>query len=159
VATILYPTRAGDSAHHNQDRAIAMARERKASLLLLYVSNVRFLDHLAGPAKVYLVEAELDELGEFMLAMVKDRAEKAGVQAEMVIRHGEFRQALMELIAEREITAAILGRPTHDTAITTLDYISEVARSLAAESGLEVFIIHEGEIVEQYGGSTESTEE
>lgn len=158
MATILYPTRGGDTAHRNQDRAIAIAQEMGASLLLLYVSNVRFLDRLAAPAKAHIVEAELEEFGEFMLAMVKERAEKAGVQAETVIRRGAFHQALRELIAEREITAAILGWPSHDTGSTTVEVISDVARMLAADFGLEVFVIHDGEIVEQYGGSTEPAE-
>ena len=63
MSTILYPTRGGDSTYLNQDWVFELTREEGASLLLLYVSNVRFLDLLAGPARLDLMEAELDEFG------------------------------------------------------------------------------------------------
>ncbi|MGD8806483.1 MAG: hypothetical protein PVH65_11560, partial [Chloroflexota bacterium] len=48
MATVLYPTRGGDSTHSNQDWACDLAKERNARLIFLYVSNVSFLDRLGG---------------------------------------------------------------------------------------------------------------
>jgi nucleotide-binding universal stress UspA family protein len=127
-----------------------MAQERDETLLLLYVANVHFLDHAAGPVQLELVEKELDELGEFLLALSQERVEKAGLAVESVVCHGEFQQSLIEVIKRHEVTAVFLGRPAHDAALTTADFISNLARSLPVELGVETFVVHEGEIVEQY---------
>lgn len=150
MATVLYPTRAGDSTYRNQDRAVALAQERQATLLLLYVSNVKFLDHFAAPVNVDLIEAELDELGEFLLAMAQERADKNNIEVEAIVRHGAFRQALSDVVQEYNVTSVVLGRPTHDAAHTTIEYISHLAQALTRELGVECFVVHEGEVVEEY---------
>lgn len=150
VANILYPTRGGDTTYRNQDRAAALAKERGETLLLLYISNVHFLDHTAGPVHMDLVQKELDELGEFLLALAQERAQNSGVKAETLVLHGEFRQALRQMIREYEIAAVVLGRPAHDKALTTVEYISQIAQSITKDLGVEAFVVHEGEFVEHY---------
>ena len=117
---------------------------------MLYVSNVRFLNLLAGPARLGLMEAELDELGEFLLAMAQERAETAGVAASTVIRRGSFRDALKEVVLEHQVTTVVLGYPSQETAITTHDYINTLAQFLHYEFGVEVYVIGEGKIAEYY---------
>lgn len=150
MTAILYPTRGGDPTFLNQDWAINLALERGAQLFLLYVSNVRFLDLLAGPVRVDLVEAELDELGEFLLTMAQERAEKAGQPAEIIVSHGSFRDALFEVTQEHEISTVVLGYPTQDTGLTTHDYINSLAELLKDERGIEVFVLQQGEVVSHH---------
>lgn len=150
MATVLYPTRGGDTTYRNQDWACDLALERGADLLLLYVSNVHFLDHIAGPVQLGLIEKELDELGQFLLAIAEERAQKRGVEANRFVLQGEFRQALKEVVQTKNITAVVLGRPSHDTAVTTIEYISSLAQSITAEYGVESFVVDEGEVVEHY---------
>lgn len=147
---ILYPTRGGDRTFRNQDLVEALAQERGEALLLLYVANVHFLDHLAGPVQIDVVEKELDELGEFLLALAQERAEKSGLTVESVVLQGEFQQSLKEVIKENEVTAVVLGRPAHDAAHTTIDFISNLAQALPVELNVETYVVHEGEIVEHY---------
>jgi nucleotide-binding universal stress UspA family protein len=146
MTTILYPTRGGESAYLNQDWALSLARERSAELLLLYVSDVRFLDHTAAPVRLDLVEAELEDLGEFLLAMAQERVEKAGQKAETIVRRGEFVNALEETIQERDISVVVLGRPTDDSGITSEGYVGDVARKLQDSANVEVFVIDEGRV-------------
>lgn len=153
MATILYPTRGGDTTYRNQDWASNLALERNAKLILLYVSNVRFMDRLSGLANVDILEHELDDLGEFLLAMAQERAEKSGVETERVIRHGQFRPALAAVIEEYGVTTLVLGRPAHDAANTTVEYISQIAQSKASEFDIETFVVHEGEVAEHYRGN------
>lgn len=147
MATILYPTRGGSSAYLNQDWAMSLARERGADLLLLYVSNVHFLDRTAGPVRLDLVEAELEDLGEFLLAMAQERVEKAGLTADTVVRSGEFVKALEEIIQARDIDIVVLGCPTDDTGITSDEYISRVAEKLQTDLNIEVYVVGEGRVV------------
>lgn len=150
MAAILYPTRGGDPTFRNQDWTINFAKERKAELLLLYVFNVHFLDHLAGPVRMDLIETELDELGEFLLAMAQERAEKAGQSAETITRHGSFREALLEVTEEYNVSTVVLGYPTLDTAYTTQEYIKSLAEFLQSEKGVEVFVLDNGSVVNHY---------
>ena len=84
MATILCPTHGGEKSIPNQERAIAIAKDRGADLIFLYVSDVHFLDHLASPILVDL-EAELDEMGQFLCTMASERADKAGVHAQTMV--------------------------------------------------------------------------
>ena len=147
MVTILYPTRGGNVTHRNQDWTFALAKERQARLILLYVSNVHFLDHMLTPISIDRVWEEMDELGDFLLTMAQDRADQVGVSAEKIIRHGRFREAVKAVIEEEKVSVVVLGRPTQETAITTAEYIQEVGEYLAAETRVEVFVIHEGEVV------------
>ena len=148
MTTILRPTRGGESSNANQDRAIALAKERDADLLLLYVSNVHFLDRVAGPVLVDIA-AELDEMGEFLLAMAQERAEQAGVHAKSLVLRGVFREALAQVLKEHpEVTTVVLGAAVEGTSVTPAGYLEDLVRWCHAEHGVEVIVVHEGEIVE-----------
>ena len=147
MTTILYPTRGGSSAYNNQDWAVSLAQERGADLLLLYVSNVHFLDRTAAPVRLDLVEAEMEDLGAFLLAMAQERVEKAGLKADTIVRSGEFVNTLEEIIQEKGISIVVLGCPTDDTGITSQGYVNDVARHLQASLNVEVYVIGEGRIV------------
>jgi nucleotide-binding universal stress UspA family protein len=149
MAMILCPTRGGQASYPNQDRAIAIAKERSAGLLFLYVANVSFLDRFASPLLVD-VETELEEMGEFLLAMAQERAEKAGVKAQTEVRRGRFRYAIKDVIQLYEISSLVLGTAVGQTGVTTLDYVEEVSRWILKETGVEVIIVHQGEIIEHH---------
>ncbi len=150
MRTILYPTRGGDTTHRNQDWVFSQTKESAAKLILLYVSNVRFLDMLRTPVGIDRVWEELDSMGDFLLTMGQDRAEQVGVTAEKAIRHGRFREALKEVIKEENVTTVVLGRPAQGTAITTAEYIQDIAEYLTAETDVEVYLIHEGKVIDHF---------
>jgi len=150
MTMILRPTRGGEASYPNQDRAVTIAKERDADLLLLYVANVHFLDRVAGPVIVD-VETELEEMGEFLLALAQERAEKAGVQAQTLVLRGEFRKALEQVIqGHEEITTLVLGTAAGGTGVTPPGYLEDLIQWCQAEYGIEVFVVHEGEIIEHY---------
>ena len=78
MKTILYPTRGGQTSYSNQDAVIALAKEWNAKLIFLYISNVDFLEKLGHVSHTKVVQNELEDMGEFLLAMASERAEKAG---------------------------------------------------------------------------------
>ena len=147
MPTILRPTRGGEASSPNQDRAIAIAKERDADLLFLYVSNVHFLNRVASAVLVD-VEAELDELGEFLLTMAQERAEMAGVRATTTTRRGDFRQALADVIEEHEeITMVVLGTAAGGTGVIPPGYLEDLVQELLTETGVEVILVDAGEVV------------
>lgn len=149
MSTILCPTRGGESSFPNQDRAIALAKERNTGLLFLYVADIHFLNLTASPVLVDMA-TELEEMGQFMLAMAEERAEKSGVQATSVVKRGVFRQALKEVVADYPITTVVLGAPTQETAFTTSSYQQELIEELTTELNVEFIVVDKGEIVAEY---------
>lgn len=146
---ILCPTRGGAGSFPNQDRAIAIAKERGAAVMFLYISNVEFLDLSASP-KVIDIETEIDEMGEFLMAMAQERAEKAGVKALTLVRRGHFRDMLIEVIEENQIDTVVLGRSVEGSGVITAEYIRELGSHISAKTGVEFIVLEKGEIVSTY---------
>jgi nucleotide-binding universal stress UspA family protein len=152
VSTILCPTRGGEASYPTQDRAIQLAKEQDATLFFLHVSNVEFLDWLASPVLVDL-ESELKHMGEFMLVMAQERAQKAGVKADIVCKSGDFQEALFETIEENDIDCVILGSPVGETAYTTKQYLESLIQKIINQTGVDVLVVHDGEILENYSSN------
>lgn len=146
---ILCLTRGGKASYPNQDRAIVLAKERGADLLFLYVTNVQFLGHTAR-AKVVDLEAELDQLGDFLLAMAQERAQKAGVDALTTVRRGVFRRVLKEVLKEHPITTIVMGSSVDTGSLVTPEYIQELGDECSRETGTEFIILHKGEITHTF---------
>ncbi len=150
MPAILCPTRGGEASYPNQDRAIALANEQGADLIFLYVADARFLGGTAGAVLVDL-EEELEGMGEFLLEMAKERAEKQGLSAGSEVLSGSFREALSQAIQEYGITTVVLGSPGEESNITTDAYLETLTESLVKGQRVEVVIVRDGEIVRQQG--------
>ncbi len=131
-------------------RAIAIAQEQDAVVIFLHISDIHFLDHTASPVDVEVVQEQLEEMGEFLLVMAQERATAAGVDSEMEVRQGEFRQNLEAVIQEREVSMVVLGSGSQGTGLTTPEYQLDLADYLAEKFGVEVIISAVGEIVQHF---------
>ena len=140
MSTILCATRGGEASYHTQDHAIAIAKERDASLLFIFVADVDFLSRTRATIVVD-VETEIEHMGEFLLLMAKERAEKAGIQAESVVKHGSFRHAMKETAREYGVDLVVFGRPGEETAATQIKYLQNLSQELADELGVETVIV------------------
>jgi nucleotide-binding universal stress UspA family protein len=154
---ILCPTRGGAASYPNQDFAIGMAKERGQGLIFLYVSTVEFLGQTAYPVLID-IEEELDEMGEFLLAMAQERAEKAGVHADVLVERGMLRQVLKDVIREHAITSVVLGSSSAGSGFTTEEYTRALGREICHETGTEFIIVHEGQVVDTFCPMDNETE-
>jgi nucleotide-binding universal stress UspA family protein len=140
MTTILCATRGGEASIRTQMRAIDLAKERGADLLFLYVADVNFLGRVPGNIVVD-VATELENMGEFLLLMAKERAEKEGVTANTVVKRGEFRAALLEAAQEGGAGLIVLGSPGEDSNLTQRGFLEALASEISAESGIETLIV------------------
>ncbi len=145
TSMMLCPTRGGASSRPNQEKAIALAKERGADILFLYVSNVQFLGLLASPVVVD-IETELDEMGEFLLTIAQERAEKAGVHAEALVKRGVFRQVLRSIIQDYPVDAVVLGSSQESSSLITPAYTEALGKEISQETGVEFIVVQDGEI-------------
>lgn len=153
MTTILHPTRGGAASYPNQDGAIRLAKEREAALVFLYVSDVQFLGQAASPIPVD-IEQELEHLGEFVLAMAQERAQREGIEAQALVKQGEFEEALRTAINEIKPEVVMFGSPGENTATLTRLYLEELAAGLSDELGIEVFFLRDGEILSHIPAKT-----
>jgi nucleotide-binding universal stress UspA family protein len=81
---ILCATRGGDASFMTQDKAIQLALDCGGQLVFLCVVDTRFIDKTSAPIVVD-VEGEISKLGELLLLMAKERAQKDGLEAATIL--------------------------------------------------------------------------
>jgi nucleotide-binding universal stress UspA family protein len=141
MGKILCATRGGETAKRTQDAAIALAKERGDQLLFLYVVDIEFLQRPAMAVRPDVVTAEMDKMGEFLLAIAQERAAKQGVDAAFVLRHGQLRQELVAAARELDVALVVLGRPAGDESVFAEEGLREFAAQIEAQTGVEARII------------------
>lgn len=137
---ILCATRGGEASYRAQDGAIRLAIDRGDELIFLFVVNIGFLDKTARAVRPDVVETEMERLGEFLLAMARERAAKQGVDAEMILGHGQLAEEVAAAALEHQADTIVLGKPG-DGSVYSLDELEAFAAQLEAETGGQVLIL------------------
>jgi nucleotide-binding universal stress UspA family protein len=139
MATILCATRGGAASIRTQEYAIAQAKERRADIVFFFVFDVKFLSHTGAPIMLNVVATELEHMGEFLLLMAKERAEKAGVQASTLTKHGVFREALIKAAEEIDAQLIILGSPG-EGGVTEREHLERLIALVQETTGIDTVI-------------------
>jgi nucleotide-binding universal stress UspA family protein len=143
MGSIVCATRGGEASHRTQERAIALARERGAPLIFLFVADINF----AQPSNSALAEVladELERLGRQLLYIARARAEEQGVMADVVVRHGAVRQAIEDFLREVKADTLVLGAPGTGSEKKTFSpgELPQFARQISRNTGVEVTVVH-----------------
>jgi nucleotide-binding universal stress UspA family protein len=138
---ILCATRGGEASRRTQDKVIAMAKEKGATILFLYVVDVEFLRLTARGVRPDVVLAEMEHMGEFLLAMACERASAQGVEAEMCLRHGPVLEALESAAREEGADAIAFGRPAGPESSFSLADLEHLAARIEEDLGIKTYIL------------------
>jgi nucleotide-binding universal stress UspA family protein len=138
---ILCATRGGEASRRTQDAVIEMAKQQGATVVFLYVVDVEFLRLTARGVRPDVVTAEMERMGDFLLAIAVERAQQQGVQANGVLRHGPLVEALESAAREEGVDAIAFGRPTGIESSFSLSDLEELAAKIAQDTGVETFIL------------------
>ena len=141
MGTILCATRGGEASYRTQDAAIALAQERGDGLVFLYVVDIRFLNKTERAVRPDVVTAEMEKMGEFLLAMAQERVQKQGVEARYVLRHGDLRPELKAAAREEAVDLVVLGRPAGAESAFALADLEAFAAEIEAETGVKARIL------------------
>jgi nucleotide-binding universal stress UspA family protein len=141
MGKILCATRGGAASYRTQDAVIALAEERRDSVVFLYVVDMAFLDYTARAVRPDVVAAEMRNLGEFLLAMACERAARQGVEATPVVKHDHLADALQQAAFEEEVTLIAFGRPLGDGSRFQLAALEEFATEISDVTGIETRIV------------------
>jgi hypothetical protein len=138
---ILCATRGGEASLRTQDAVIAMAKETGATVLFLYVVDVEFLKLTARGVRYDVVNAEMEHMGEFLLAMACERAAAQGVKAESCLQHGPLIEALESAVYTEGADAIAFGRPVGPDSSFSLSDLEEMTAKLEADTGVKTYIL------------------
>jgi nucleotide-binding universal stress UspA family protein len=138
---ILCATRGGEASRRTQDAVIAMAKEKGASILFLYVVDVEFLKVTARGVRPDVVATELEHMGEFLLALACERAASQGVESETCVRHGSLVEALESAAREEGVDAIAFGRPAGLDSSFSLSDLQRLAAKIEEDTGIKTYIL------------------
>ncbi len=138
---IVCATRGGEGSRAVQMAAIQYAKENKLRLIFFYVTDVSSLGKVDDTLIPALIE-ELNWMGKTLLAIAQRRADMAGLQTDVVIRVGNFREEMARFLEENHAQRLFLGAPRGTTAnVFGDDAIELFARSIQKQTGVPFTII------------------
>ena len=140
MGVIVCATRGGEGSRAAQLTAIQSARAGGHHLVFLYVVDKQIVgehDEVLRGA----VHAEFHWLGRVILQIACQRAERAGITAEMAIRDGAVRDEIESFLREREARLLILGAPRHTSPVFGDDAIEQFARTIQDDTGVRVLVV------------------
>ena len=140
MGKILCSTRGGDASVRTQVAAIRRAKEHGDELVFFYAFDMEFLAQADFVVRSDVVSEEMTKMADFLMAMAVERAAKEDVKARYIIRHGRFAEELKAAIEEEAATLVVLGRPADDKSAFEPRGLKELARSVKAETGVEVWV-------------------
>lgn len=139
MGTIICATRGGEASYRTQDKVIKMAKQDASELVFVFAVDTQFLDKTAAPILVD-VKPEMEKMAEFLLLMAQERAAKAGIEAQMVVKHGTLREVLIEIADEYDASLIVLGSPAEQSRFG-LEDLQKFADELREASGAKVQVI------------------
>jgi len=139
---IVCATRGGEACRRTQEKAIALAKERGAELVFLYVVD----PSLVGPVDESLADAVNDEmtrLGRSLLSIAQGRAEKQGQASEAVIRYGEVQPSIVDYLHQVGADMLVMGCPRAGSPpqAFTPQEITRFAETVRQDLGVEVVVV------------------
>ncbi len=143
MGRILCPTRGGEGSYRTQDAAIAMAREQGDELVFLFVVGLEFLGRTSRAERPDVVAQEMMHLGEFLLIMAQERAQKQGVEVGYVLREGDVRAEIKAAAGEEGATMVVLGQATGEEPERAFApaALLEFAEEIEAGTGIEARVV------------------
>jgi nucleotide-binding universal stress UspA family protein len=139
---ILCAVRGQPESRATVTRAIDLALEYEARLTFLLVIDIQFLAQAAPTmTPLQLVYRQMEDLGEFSMLILCDRAQRRGVtQADYIIRKGNIPKKLLETAASSGADLMVLGSPMRDTGrnIFTPEEFAELIQKIEQVAKIEV---------------------
>lgn len=141
MSGIICAIRGGPASQPTIRRAIMLAKEKELPLQFLYVVNLDFLSYTES-GRVRNITSELEKMGDFILLAARDRAERGGVQAEGVIRHGDVGEQIIQLAKDARADYVVLGPPRgeQEEDVFTQERLQQFMRRIEEESGAGVVL-------------------
>lgn len=141
MGPIVCATRGGRACRCTQERAIALAKERGAKLIFLFVADPSFAGPMDDPLEAALTD-ELTRLGGALLHIARERARGQGVDAEATVRHGQVQQNIEEYVRQVQASTLVIGAPQTSSVpqVFNSEEMNDFATAIQQATGVEVVV-------------------
>lgn len=150
MSTIVCATRGGEGSRAAQLKAVERAKQDDHRLIFLYVVDV----HMVGQFDDNLqeaVKAEFHWLGKSLLHVARQRAERAGISAEISIRDGSVKEEIERFLRESQADVLMLGAPRGTSPVFGDDTIEHFARDIETDTGIPVELVRPEDVPGELG--------
>jgi nucleotide-binding universal stress UspA family protein len=139
---IVCATRGGQASRRTQERAIALAQERSAPLIFLFVTDPSFAGLQDGTMQAALTD-ELLRMGRSLLCIAEARAEKQGQEAHKAVKCGASWETIEEYLQQVNASTLIIGMPQSDAALQASEpgEVHRFAEKLRQTTDVEVIVV------------------
>ena len=137
---ILCATRGGEASYKTQDAAIDLALELGVEILFFFAVDVDFLSKTERAVRLEVVTKEMDHMAEFILMMAIERARKRDLKSGLLIRHGNFRDELIEVAKDPEVIGVVLGKPTGEESLFSMEGLEKMAAEIEEETNTKTYL-------------------
>jgi hypothetical protein len=141
MGKILCATRGGEASYRNQDAVIDLAEAQGDVVVFLYVVDTQFLGFTARAKRPDVVATEMEHMGEFLLLMACERAQRRNVEASYIVKHGALLEALAEAAIEEEVDLVAFGKPAGEQSRFGLAELRELGARITELTGIDTRII------------------
>lgn len=139
---VLCAVRGRPESRETATRAIDLALEHEADLTFIHVMDAEFLGRATptlSPLK--MVYEQLEQMGEFAMQILCDRATRRGVeQVAYILEKGNVPKRLREIVRDLDADALVIGRSVRGPgkSVFTPDQFDAFIAKIEEEVGLEV---------------------
>lgn len=142
MGCIVCATRGGEAGRRTQERAIALAKERRAELTFLCVFDPSSIGPLNGPMAV-AVEKEQQWLSRALLGTAQARAQKEGVDAGAEVRSGPVLETIKAFLREVKASTLVIGESRMNSALAAfrLGKVHHFAERVKEDAGVDVIVV------------------
>lgn len=141
MSGIVCAIRGGPASQPTIEKSIELAKEKNLPIHFLYVVNLDFMSHTTS-SRVKWVYDEMDRMGEFILLVAQEKAEKEGVVADGTVRHGNVREEIIALSRDMDADYVVMGQPRsrEEINVFTEKLLAEFQEQLKEVSRAEIII-------------------
>jgi nucleotide-binding universal stress UspA family protein len=141
MSGIVCAVRGGPESKPTINKSIELAKLNDLTVHFLYVVDLDFLSH-SSSSRVATITSEMEQMGEFILLVAREKAESQDIAAEGTVRHGEVREEIISYCREVQADYVILGQPQtrREENVFTRDLLQEFIERVEQESGAKVVL-------------------
>lgn len=140
---IVCAVRGGIESRDTVTRAIDLALETGVGLTFFHVLDAEFLEYATiGPLSV--VYQELTEMGKFAMMILRDRAQRRGVErVDYVVREGNIPKQLRLFAIETHADVMVMGRPATGESRNVFkeNEFDQFTAELELQGGLKIIVV------------------
>jgi nucleotide-binding universal stress UspA family protein len=145
IEHILCAVRGRPENRETVTRAIDLALQHNCLLTFVHITDADFMA-LATPtlSSLRIINQQLEEMGEFIMLILVDRATRRGVsKVNYIVCIGKFKKELLKVITHTQADLLVIGRPVgrRGSDLFKNDEFDDFMAELKRENGIKIVTV------------------